>query len=545
MRLIPCGPPRTVGIGATGPTGAPGLPGSETCCLDVPRVENLTTDIDDSELLEHAYAFVDSLGGSQFFLDRESEQTADGITVAPTMSGVGRWLRVPTTIPAYLIYEAWFINPETGDNQNDGSTSGTALATAAELYRRIGVFGRLAPPNGLLVVTIERDLAEDDPIDLLYDNSAGQLDIRFVAVTTATPGGTLATVTAIDQATNVRWAITDPGGAFLSAIGKHLRLTSGTYAGYLLPVSKASSDTTAFVGETLLIDANEATSQGVPAPGDTYEIVDLVEATYGRIASSGYPWNKGVDPNSGFSVVSFRGFQFRTIVSSTTVGVNTFNESISFIECAFDPGLYLFAGGLLGTFLFNTIHNQSPIIVLSSLSTVMRGGTMIDSFINVQDGADFVVDYNAIFQGAAPGASCIEVAPGASAYVANAGFYDFTEGAIFLDVRAACQFKPYDIPGSTFFGSGAGPSVIIDVGGQATAPDPTGLTCENTTPGGPNFTLGGVSSVRPFDDAAGTYPAHIDTTWANLVAAIGSGGFDGHAISPTSGAAFVVPVAGS
>jgi hypothetical protein len=103
-------------------------------------------------------AYVESFRG-YFSVDRLSTAAANGTTVITTPSGTGRWLRLINIIdPFWQQQAAWFINPTTGSDQNDGSTALTPLATWAEFRRRVQVI------NQDTTVTIASALPATDPL---------------------------------------------------------------------------------------------------------------------------------------------------------------------------------------------------------------------------------------------------------------------------------------------------------------------------------------------------------------------------------------------
>lgn len=72
-----------------------------------------------------------------FYLDKTSALTADGITIVTALGGTGRWIRLQFNGDlAWQLQTTWYWNPSTGDDENDGATSGTAFKTHEEFFRR-------------------------------------------------------------------------------------------------------------------------------------------------------------------------------------------------------------------------------------------------------------------------------------------------------------------------------------------------------------------------------------------------------------------------
>jgi len=66
--------------------------------------------------------------------------TVDHITVATALNapGGGRWVRDPTGTPGAETVAMWYVTTASGSDAADGLASGTALATVAEVFRRLG-----------------------------------------------------------------------------------------------------------------------------------------------------------------------------------------------------------------------------------------------------------------------------------------------------------------------------------------------------------------------------------------------------------------------
>lgn len=76
---------------------------------------------------------------SDFILDKTSSEPFDPLTVLPTLSGVGRWLRVPSGSRKWASQINWFIDPALGNDENvgDSAAAGHPLKTVAEACRRL------------------------------------------------------------------------------------------------------------------------------------------------------------------------------------------------------------------------------------------------------------------------------------------------------------------------------------------------------------------------------------------------------------------------
>jgi hypothetical protein len=197
----------------------------------------------------------------------------------------GQWIRLPMPDLTWAMQSAWFIDPTTGDDENVGSTSVTAIKTAAEIRRRL--FD--ATLNQTTTVSVLGDLPEYFRLRCSIANSA-VAPRRLVIKGDSTAWTTLVTsnvagitgVTAINRATNIPTSITDANlltdpATFLR---KRIRLTSGANtnatAWVLKKISATEFRTTAFSAAV-----DPATIVGLlgvitPAVGDRYVIEDIV-----------------------------------------------------------------------------------------------------------------------------------------------------------------------------------------------------------------------------------------------------------------------------
>lgn len=62
---------------------------------------------------------------------------AGDVTIVPTASGDGAWYRLDVASLSWSVQVNWFIDPLAGDDENDGASNTSALATAAEFGRRL------------------------------------------------------------------------------------------------------------------------------------------------------------------------------------------------------------------------------------------------------------------------------------------------------------------------------------------------------------------------------------------------------------------------
>lgn len=117
---------------------------------------------------------------------------------------------------------AWFIDPVSGNNANDGLTSGTAIQTDAERQRRVGLIWNIVADT---TVTYLNNVPATDPC--VFNFTLGTNGVLRIKGTPATNySGTFSAVTDMNRATQTASAVTDVTmGA--GRTGQRVRATSG------------------------------------------------------------------------------------------------------------------------------------------------------------------------------------------------------------------------------------------------------------------------------------------------------------------------------
>lgn len=153
---------------------------------------------------------------------------------SPTAGRV--WQRLTNIeTPRWSQQAAWYVDSVAGDDQNDGNTNGTALATWAEFARRMPVVIRS------LTITILSNLGANDPItwtpairwDKAINAAIPTVTINGTATNAAPAGGANGVINAATQTVgNVPPTYTDTAGAGVTfAVDTVVRITAtGAYA---------------------------------------------------------------------------------------------------------------------------------------------------------------------------------------------------------------------------------------------------------------------------------------------------------------------------
>jgi len=221
-----------------------------------------------------------------FDLDKASTETVDGITVVPTASGAGRWLRKGLTSGRWLGQRDFHINADVGDDENDGS-DGNQLKTFAEYTRRIGG-GRPTPKYPAEPrIFIETDLTEYEfVINGQYSESALFQGTRTVVAT-----GTITANQDWDAATSQEGTITDSAlpvsWTDSDLVGKMIVLTTGANAGAIAWIAKDLGSKT--TRHSPFVDAL-AWSPAAVTVGDEYEVVTLTKLNGSLHIEHGVPF---------------------------------------------------------------------------------------------------------------------------------------------------------------------------------------------------------------------------------------------------------------
>jgi hypothetical protein len=207
-------------------------------------------------------------------LDKASVVAADGITIASTRSGTGRWVREKRNHPNWLTQSTWYIDA-VGNDENDGATPATPLATHAEFQRRLGA----GPIDGFPTVFITSALREDLVVNTDVRTAFGG-GIVYQGARTVLYSGSITGLQTWNAAGGLDGQITDAAlpvsWTASGLVGKMIVLTSGANAGAVGWVAVDLGAKTCRYSPFWSL----ATFTPVdPALGDTFEVLDLTEIT--------------------------------------------------------------------------------------------------------------------------------------------------------------------------------------------------------------------------------------------------------------------------
>lgn len=233
-------------------------------------------DIDTTALPDGSRVYVNSVEDTYTF-DRTSVLAADGLLVAVPVVGPGRWLRLSLGSERWRHQATWFVHATTGNDENDGSTLGTAIQTKRELFRRLSK-GEIPQT---IDVTYPVSIPATDTAFLYGVTILPNAMIRFHGTPTVVHSGTIDAATNLDSATQTPPSFTDASvGDFAPHIGRRVRLTSGPFTGAFAFLSLRVAATTArtsawFTNNLLAAPYGTAVTLVNPTAGTTYVIETL------------------------------------------------------------------------------------------------------------------------------------------------------------------------------------------------------------------------------------------------------------------------------
>lgn len=165
-----------------------------------------------------------------FWLDKTSTATVDGITVVATLSGVGRWIRDVAPVPHWTNQLLWDVDATAGNDENSGiAGSGAPIKTVAEFCRRLKALNSASYTANLLT-----NIPSTDSYKLLSDlpNPGATPPLVTMKGTRTVISSSAFTATADTVvATNTQASVTDASVTWAAQLGRRLVATSGAGVG--------------------------------------------------------------------------------------------------------------------------------------------------------------------------------------------------------------------------------------------------------------------------------------------------------------------------
>jgi hypothetical protein len=216
-------------------------------------------------------------------LVRSSVAVPDGITIVAASSGVGNWHRAQSNNSYWDSIPDWWISDGIGNDEADGATALTPIATWNEFWRRRGP--RLNT-DGVVSVTLDGAggvFTQDLDIDMPFKRGpdAGNRALWLRGTRTLLYSGTVSARTVWNAVAGTVTTITDAGlpasWTASGLVGMLLVMTSGPNVGYATFVGKDLGGKRMRCAQ-LFSDALQI--GGVePSVGETFEVYSLTEVT--------------------------------------------------------------------------------------------------------------------------------------------------------------------------------------------------------------------------------------------------------------------------
>lgn len=350
-------------------------------------------------------------------LDKFSISTVDGVTVASTLSGTGRWIRLNQAYPEWAAQSEWHIDPVSGSDTNSGDSLGASLKTWSEINRRIGInplsggtasFDPYFPGTKQINFYIYNDLLSSDILSVNFLTSDNYAFININGIPATVANGTFTTVTNTNPATNTQLSLYSAGVDLTAYVtGTHrIKVTSGAAQGLVFyPIKDLGSNT---VRATDAIDYASFVSAS-PSPGDTF-IVETVPVI------------------SKFQVLPLGGFvQLKDLQLGDTLNSNTLTSSGDLIlrDC-FILNLNYSAGGIKEN--YNCLVSSPVAFIQSYLSPFFfYGGGSLTTTLS----GSYIIFSRFVFQDA----PCVAYNGFISTF--NLGVFDSYDSGIIIDDKAA------------------------------------------------------------------------------------------------------------
>ena len=304
--------------------------------VSLPNIAALEA-LDDSAMGEGAVAYVSTVRSYWQKLKNVSA-TVDGITIVPTKSGDGVWVRLFIANQTWATTTTWYVDSVNGNDENTGSSAGSALKTVAEFARRLRFMNRATT----YTLQVDGDVSAKDSlfmkIDLLGSGVRPSLYVKgrknvvsngtLSAGNTSDPQADIVTYPAGKQA-----SITDDSGRAWT-LGQVVYFTSGNANNGCCFVMRDLGGGTARVSQPFLTSTADnsfttvLSSANSPANGTTYDVVEYTK------------WGASIGVSSNVSFIFMR-FDFNE--GAASFDMTAF--SLRFRECVFSKSFSVWNTG--------------------------------------------------------------------------------------------------------------------------------------------------------------------------------------------------------
>lgn len=466
------------------------------------------------------FAYVQSTRAT-YQLDRTSVATPSAVAV-DAFSGNGQWVFFQSST-SWETQTTWYIDPAAGDDENDGETTTSALATWAEFTRRVKTI-QGAPTS----VTVLSNISE--PLIGTFEPRSTAAFLVVQGSPTVAASGSTSTMVDPVTATNTRGTVTvtdlvDSAGiptTFAPYVGRILRVNAT--APYVFSVLRESAGV-AQGGWW----ARWTLSNSKPANGSTVEVLTLVTVPTVKLVGMSLPIEVRY-----FKITSSSFLDAPFVTSLNTVTGNTSgigSQFGSFFAC--DLGTYVVGNAHL--YCIGCLWSTSTTIYVSGGKFNGIGGGVIGGLGFSASGTAALQAFMVQGGKLLVGSSILQSGDNVLVYFNSAslpvGVFDSpSDGIEVSGVGSRLAL------GTTFGSGNTGYGVKVLGGGRVLStgtPTITGASGDVNLSAAPNLA---VTNVVPIRDGVPTAPAIAMTTWATWAAAR-PGGLERYAVNLADGSA--------
>lgn len=423
----------------------------------------------------------------------------------------------------------WYLDPADGSDESSGKTASAALKTPGALEARIGHYTcTLRPAGGTLAIHLLSSLPDPQLFNLLAVLGPDVIVVVQADRTLEVEGasGIIGSVTTLDRSAGSmhRWSLTCAGIDFTALAKKRLRIVSGPDEGTWVWIDSGGPNFAVVSAPSVTDEPYVFTLTPTSlTAGDEFVVEDLLRLPKGAVSSVAtasltrasavvFKDLEIVDPAPG-TYANVDGSFTATVayVGCKLNGTGTGVESTAFFSnCLLADGFYEWTSGVNSFVLGGLMKGMALVVGTGACVTMNEDALISESYLDV----DGTLTY---------GLLGVFDSPGDGVYVGTGG--------------VLARLDPGD---QKLYGDGNA-GFGVEVAGKATlAIDPTNAsTLPSITGTSGDLSMGGKTSIRPFDDVAGSYAAAVACAWTNFTPAPGPGVFGPSVLDPNSGAAVV------
>lgn len=355
-------------------TGGSGTPSTRTVVADIAALKLVNT----ATLLPGHEVFVLTLDDS-FTLSATTLPPDVGLTgpfrvIAALGAPAGfAWVRQQLTSEVWRRVNHWYVSAAAGDDQASGSAIGAPLKTMEEIWRRNnGYF-----PNASTITVLNGSAAVAGPVHIVDLPAGSRGRITIEGIPTVVRTGTV--VAFATEAGNTLALFTGNGDL---SDGYVIRMTSGVANGNIAPILKIPGVNQANVPPNFCIPNGTGGNLQVPAPGDTYELLDPAQTAstaFGLAAEGTLKYLRAVErPEAqNFAMI---GCRVDILDQDLSISVPC---SGNFVACVLGSGPSPIIAGNTSTWSFLNCAFRTCVRVKDGASALLRRCVIDNSFGNL------------------------------------------------------------------------------------------------------------------------------------------------------------------